>query len=122
MKTLGEVIDVCKNGGKPDLDDARFAICALDALLTFESTALMRLAQREDEGKSPGIMFSAGRNWETHFNRVKKAMNKPPLEWLGPNSHPDDPAVQERRKTSQKIWDAAMAKAKEKEGDDAGSN
>lgn len=104
MKNLSEIINTCKDGNKPNMDDARFAICALDSLLTFESTHLMRMAQRETDGKKPGL-FTAERNYSEHFNRVKNAMAKPPLEWLGPNNNPDDPAVQQRRKISQRLWD-----------------
>lgn len=103
MKTLSEIIEICKDGGKPDVDDARFAICALDALLTFESTSLMRRASRDKEGKKD--VFSHNWYFEESFNRIKRAMGKPPIEYLGDNHNPDNPEVQKRRKVSQKMWD-----------------
>ncbi len=110
MKTLGDIIELCKEGEIPDVYDARMAICVLDSLLTFESISLMRLARYESEGKSPGL-FTAERNHEEHFNRVKKAFQKTPIEWLGPNNDPDQPEVQKRRKISNKLVDRILDKS-----------
>lgn len=104
MKNLGEIIELCKAGEKPDIDDARMAICALDALITFDSTHIMRMAQREADGKKTGI-FTAERNYAEHFNRMKRALSKPPIEWLGPNNNPDNPETQKRRQVSKKIFE-----------------
>ena len=102
MKTLSEIIEICRSGGKPDIDDARIAICAMDILMTFDSTHLMRMAQRENEGKNP-LLVTAMRSFEDRFNRVKKALSKSPLEWLGDNNNPDNPEVQRRRDVSKKL-------------------
>ncbi|WP_041279572.1 hypothetical protein [Desulfobacula toluolica] len=113
MKTLSEIIEICKSGGKPDVNDARMAICAMDALITFDSTHFMRMAQREMGGKKPGL-FTAERNYEKHFNRVKRALSKSPLAWLGTNNNPDNPKVQKRRNISKKIFNRVQDKCSTK--------
>lgn len=106
MKTLSEIIEICKSGGKPDVDDARFAICALSALLTFESTTLMRRFSRDEEGKKD--VFGHKHYFEESFNRIKRALDIPPIKWLGSGQNPDDPEVQKRRKISRKLWDKVV--------------
>ena len=102
MKTLSEIIDICKDGGKPTIDEARFAICVMDALMVFDSLFHTRRVSRELDGKDPDF-FSAEYYYEERFNRVKSAMNKTPIEWLG-NNNPDNEDVQKRRKISNNIF------------------
>ena len=106
MKKLGEIINQCKDGGKPTADEARLAICAMDALMVFDSIFHSRRAAREDSGKKTDP-FSAMHDYTDRFNRVKNAMGKTPLEWLGDTNNPDRPQVQARRKISAKVMEAA---------------
>lgn len=36
MRTLGEIIEAAKSGERPDYDELRLAVCAMDALMTFD--------------------------------------------------------------------------------------
>lgn len=108
--TLGEVIDAVKNGERPEYDDLRYAVCAMDALMTFDRWALQQLAGREGSKVfDHGPMYQL----EENFNRVKRAMAVPPKEYVGKNNDPDNPEVQERRSISKKIIDKAMKNTKD---------
>ena len=100
-KTLSEIIDQCKSGGVPDIDDALMAICVMDSLMVFDGLGLSRAASRELAGKTP--VFTAEWQYAERFNRVKSAMLKPPIKWLGDTDNPDNPGVQKRRQRSNKI-------------------
>ena len=101
-KTLSEIINQCKSGGTPDINDARMAICAMDSLMVFDGLRLSRAAQREIDGETPS-WFTAEYQHTKRFNRVKGAMNKPPADWLGDNNNPDNQGVQKRRASVNKI-------------------
>ena len=109
MKTLNEIVTAVRDGERPDYDDLRYAICAMDALTTFDRMAFMRLAEAEREGKKPFMVTSAQWQWEEHFNRQKRAGEKAPKEYVGWNNDPDNPAFLARRKQAKKIM-AGIAK------------
>ena len=100
-KTLSEIINQCKSGDIPDVDDARMAICVMDSLMVFDGFSLSRAASRELAGKTP--VFTAEWQYTERFNRVKRAMLKTPIDWLGDANDPDNPGVQKRREISNKI-------------------
>jgi hypothetical protein len=95
MQTLSEIIEACKSGLRPTVDEMRFAICAMDALSTLDSTTLSRRALN-----SPEIM----RIFEASFNRWKNALSQPPDKYLGASHNPDNPENQRRREISKKIY------------------
>lgn len=109
MRTLEEIVDLARSGDKPEYDELRYAVCAMQSLLIFDSRSLMRLAERADEGKS--IATLAKVEFEEWFRRMKGANTKSPKDWLGPNNDPDNPAFQERRKQSTAIYEAFAGKA-----------
>ena len=94
MKTLQDIVEICKSGKIPHIDDARLAVCVLDSLLTFETMRLMRNAKKSD---------SDWKDYEEHFNRCKVAFSKSPIEYIGNEFNPDNNDVQDRRKISHKI-------------------
>lgn len=96
-QTLGEIIEAVRNGERPDYDDLRYAICALDALATFDRLAFVALAEAENKGLKPILTRSAVFQWEMNFNRNKVALSKPPKEYVGWNNDPDNPEFLERR-------------------------
>ena len=100
MDSLGNIIDKARDGGKPDYDDLRYAVCALDSLMTFDRMALLNLVEAERKNKKKILSYSAEFQWTERFNRLKNAYEKPPKEWLGKNNDPDSPKVQERRRKS----------------------
>lgn len=111
MKTIGEIIESAKNGERPEYDDLRLAVCALDYLMTFDRNAIWKLAEAEAEGKKPFLVSSALWQRDENFSRIKRAMGKTPKEYLGTTYNPDDPEVQTRRKAAIALWDRALAKA-----------
>lgn len=102
MRTLSKIINICKDGGKPTIDEARLAICAMDALMVFDGLYHSRRAAREHVGKKPDF-FTAMHEYEERFNRVQRALGKTPLEWLGDNNNPNRVEVQKRRKVSERV-------------------
>lgn len=114
MKTLGEIIEAARSGQRPDYDDLRLAVCALDILMTFDRKAIWKLAEAEAQGKKPFLLYSSVWQRDENFERVKRAMAKPPKTYLGPTYDPDSPEVQERRRKSIAMMDKALASAQEK--------
>ncbi|MEJ5862037.1 hypothetical protein [Pseudomonas farsensis] len=114
MKTLGEIIEAAKSGERPDYDDLRLAVCAMDALMTFDRQAFWRLAEGEQKGKKPILVWSSVWQRDEQFDRIKRAMATDPKKWLGPNYDPDSPELQERRRMSIAIMEGAARRAQEK--------
>ncbi|EIM1710225.1 hypothetical protein JFQ88_004122 [Aeromonas dhakensis] len=110
-KTLGEIIEAARSGERPDYDDLRYAICAMDHLMVFDRVALDRMAEAEREGKKPFMTRSAVWQQKERFERVARALDKTPLEFLGDNWNPDNPEVQEQRQRTIKLVGKIMAKS-----------
>ena len=100
MRTLQKIVECCKSGGKPTIDEARLAICVLDALFTFETMRLMRRSKNSDE---------AWRDYEDHFNRCRNVFSQSPLDYLGDEYNPDNPEVKKARNISIKLMDKIMS-------------
>lgn len=113
MRTLGEIIDLVKEGEKPEYDELRYAVCALESLVTFDAIALRNLAEGERESKKKILTYSAEWQYEDNFNRIKRTYEKSPKEWLGWNNDPDNPEYVERRKKNIKIMENIIRKTKE---------
>lgn len=109
MKTIGEIIEAARSGERPDYDELRLAVCAMDALMTFDRLAIWKLAEAEKEGKKPFLVYSALWQRDENFGRVKRALAKTPREFLGESYDPDSPAVQERRKQSIRLYEKVAA-------------
>lgn len=105
MKTLGEIIEAARTGERPDYDDLRYAICALDMLMTFDRMAFMRLADAEGRGRKPFLSTSAVWQWGEHFRRVKRALNEQPKGYIGWDNDPDNLEFVERRKKLVQFYD-----------------
>jgi hypothetical protein len=103
MNTLGDIIDSVRDGEKPEYEDLRYAICAMDALMTFDRMALMKLSEAESEGKKPVLVYSAKYQFKENFDRVKLALEKPPKEYIGWNNDPDNPEFLNRRNKAKRI-------------------
>lgn len=108
MRTLGEIIEAARAGEKPTVDELRYAVCALDILMTFDRNALFKLAEGEQKGTRPVLVYSPTWQRDESFNRVKRAMEKPPHDYLGPNYDPDSTEVQQRRRASAALYEKAM--------------
>jgi hypothetical protein len=111
MSTLGEIIEAARSGERPDYEEMRLALCAMDLLMTFDRQAIWKLAEAETEHKKPFLVNSAVWQRDENFGRVKRAMGKTPLEYLGANYNPDSPEVQERRRKSIALMDKLIDRA-----------
>lgn len=111
MKTLSEIVNAVRDGERPDYEDLRYAICALEALQVFDTQALMKLAEAERGGEKPFMTTSARWQWEEHFNRQKRARAKPPKEYVGWNNDPENPEFLARRATANKFMAKVFEKA-----------
>ncbi|MFK0309686.1 hypothetical protein ACIQUF_00435 [Pseudomonas sp. NPDC090233] len=114
MKTLGEIIEAAKSGERPDYDDLRLAVCAMDGLMTFDRQAIWKLAEGEEKGKKPFLIWSSVWQRDEQFQRIKRAMATDPKSYLGASYDPDSPAVQERRRMSIAIMEGVARRAQEK--------
>lgn len=103
MRSLQEIIDIIRDGGTAEYEELRYAVCAMDALLTFDSLALSRLAMAEYEKENPVMSNSAMYQYEQMFSRNKTAMASSPKEWVGWNNDPDNPEFLKRRKVSSAV-------------------
>lgn len=111
MRSLDEIINAVRDGQRPEYDELRYAVCAMEALGVFHQQALLKLATAEVEGRKPVLVYSAQFQWEEHVRRDGVARSKSPKEWVGWNNDPDNPEFLERRKASQRIYDKLQAKA-----------
>lgn len=107
--TLSEIIDSIRDGKRPDYEDLRYAICAMDALLTFADMSLKTLWDVE-LGNKNGRFFTAEKEYENQFYRLKRALAKPPKEYVGWNNDPDNPEFLKRRNISKQIFNRIMDK------------
>lgn len=107
MRTLIEIIEECKNGGIPSIDEMRLAICAMSGLSSFDTSALRKLYEAETENKKPILTYSAKFQAEESHSRWHKALNVTPREYLGESFDPDNTEVQKRRKIALKIFEKA---------------
>lgn len=110
MRTLFEIIDAVKSGERPESEELRWAVLALDGLSTFDHGALRKLATAEREGKKPILTSSAVWQHEEQFNRWKRALQADPQVWCGPDFDPDEPAYQQRRRMALRLLDKVIAK------------
>jgi hypothetical protein len=99
-KTLGEIINEVRDGGRPDYEDLRYAICAMEALSVFNLRALERLALAQTEGKKPFLVFSATYQHKEGIRREQTARQTPPRQYVGWNNDPENPGFRARRAQS----------------------
>lgn len=52
MMTLGEIIEAAKSGERPEYDELRLAVCAMDGLMTFDRQAIWKLAEGRRKARS----------------------------------------------------------------------
>jgi len=103
MKTMSDIIDFAQDGNMPTHEECYWAMLALNALGTFHTRSIMRLAEAEREGKKPILTNSAVHQAEQHFLRLKTAYQTAPKDWLGPEHDPSTPECQKWRKMSKGI-------------------
>jgi hypothetical protein len=102
-KTLSQILDAVKDGLKPEYEDLRFAVLALDALLYFESNTIRSIAEGVRKNKKPFLSSDPIYQEESGFQRRKKAFARPPKEWVGESHNPDSLQYQKFRTGSKNI-------------------
>lgn len=115
MRPLGEIVEAARSGERPDYEELRYAVCALEALAVFAQNALLKLAEAE-RGARPCVLTGSA-EWQVseHFRRVSSAYARSPKEYLGWENDPDNPQYVSRRKSSKAIFDACLTKQQEGE-------
>jgi hypothetical protein len=108
MRKLIDIIEDVKDGGKPDYEELRYSVIALDALLFFDHKNLLEITKDTKE------IFLKLRQEES-FRRFKMALDKPPKDFVGWNNDPDNPGYQKRRKLHFKVFNEVMAKIEKDE-------
>lgn len=91
MRTLSEIIDSVRSGERPEYDELRYAVCALEALQTFDSMAFTRILVKRANVKI---------ELEERHRRIKTALQTNPKAYVGWNNDPDNPEFVKRRRAS----------------------
>lgn len=122
--TLAQILDCVREGNTPEPDDMRYALRAMEVLLTFDRMAFMKLSEAETKGLKPILTRSCEWQFEEYFRRVNSAMEKPPGQWLGSAHSPDNLEFIERAKQANKIVQKIFSKIASEEVNslDAGQN
>lgn len=110
--TLAEIIEAARSGERPGYDDLRYAVCAMDLLMTFDRLALDRLAEAEREGKKAFLTRSAVWQQAERHGRIGRALDKAPLDFLGDNWNPDNPQVRADRKRAAALIERLVENAR----------
>jgi len=110
VKTIGEIIEEVADGGKPDYDDLRYTLIAINALRTFDQRALMKLAEAKRLGQKPIITRGPEYQATQSFRRVKLAYQKPPKEYVGPSHDPDTEECQRFRRIAKGLMKKVMSR------------
>lgn len=103
MRTLGEIIELVKSGGRPEYEELRYALVAISLLGVKDSMAFGTLFTAERQGHSRGTKSSIFQA-ERHHERWKEALNTDPKTWIGNDHDPDNQECQRFRKLAFKIW------------------
>lgn len=110
MKTLADIVEEVAHGKKPDYDDLRYAVVALNALPSFDQRAILDLYRAKKEGKRPILRFDPEHQANESFTRTQNAFSKPPKEYVGPSHDPDTEECQRMRKISKKILSKVLSR------------
>lgn len=103
MKTLEQIIEETRDGGRPTYDELRYAVCALEALSVFTNRAISTLAEAELTKKRPFMTNSAMWQLDESIRRNKTAYKTPPKTYIGWDNDPDNPLFVQRRRESKQI-------------------
>jgi len=84
MKDLGDIIDACQTDEEVTEEELRYAVCAMNSIITLNKGSLDNLVKGEKEGRK-GFIYSAMFQYEERHKMMHRALNKDPKEWLGWN-------------------------------------
>lgn len=112
MRTLGEILGIVHDGGKPEYDELRYALRAMESLSIFDMLAFARLADRESQNKDITGIHGPESAFERRFERMKGALAMSPKDYLGPNNDPDSAEYQANRGLSKKIYHKSVGQSR----------
>lgn len=101
MKTLYDIIEAAKDGGRPTPNETYHAMLVLVALLNMATQDIRRM----QESKPPFDRIWA----EESHRRYREALNADPVAYLG-NNVPGNPEYDRFREAGKKLFDKAMKK------------
>ena len=104
MRTLSEIVDDVKAGGKPDYDELRYALLAYVTMYNITHRQL----QEELAHENPQPKFLRDLKAKNSFDVFKGALQQSPKEWLGPENDPDNPEYQKRIKAGNMAIDRLL--------------
>lgn len=108
MKTLIEILEEVKDGGRPEYDDLRYALLIMDFWeFKLFNYVLMDLYGKEKLDKFGKLRF------EIHYKSRQKSFNMSPKQAIG-SFDPDLPGRQEERAMHKKIGNKLFAADTEK--------
>lgn len=103
LSTLGQIIEDVHDGGRPDYDDLRYALVAMTALRGFDNRALLALARAKRENQKPIITRDPEYQARESHERYRRALEKPPKEYVGPEHDPDTEECQRMRRLAKNV-------------------
>jgi len=104
MRTLLEIIEECKDGGKPEYEELRYALLVYNFMFNMDHKNLIEELSREKETAK----IIREMRLKNTFDMAKNALNKSPKEYLGWNNDPENPEYQKFRQIAQKVFDKAV--------------
>lgn len=113
MRTLSEIIEITKDGGRPEYDELRYALVAMCALKHFDFEAIKKLYQAKKKGITPFLSYDAEWQMEESFKRFKTALGVDPKTYCGPSHDPDREEYQRFRRAGKKLLAMAEKKLQE---------
>lgn len=103
MKTLFEIIEAVKDGERPEYDELRYALLAMD----FLETDLHQFLLMDLYGKDK-LQGWDKKRFEMKYEQHQKALGIDPKTYVG-SFDPDFPGRQEERAAYKQIFDKFMA-------------
>lgn len=103
MRTLYEIIEAAKSNEETTHEECLYALLAVEALSTFDSRALAKLAEDETTGITK--LFAANYQWKVSWDRHKMVRDKSPKDWLGPSNDPTNSEYQKERAVFKRVID-----------------
>lgn len=101
MRTLNEIVEMCKGNERLDYDELRYALLVYVSMMNRDHRKLRdTLLAKESRPE-----FIRKIEAENSFNMYKTALNKSPKEYLGWNNDPENPEYQKFHKMGSKLVD-----------------
>lgn len=104
MRNLGDIIEDCKLGGRPDYDELFYGLLVLNTMYVMTYNGLKRELLEKHRASSALREVKA----QVSFDMFKNAMNKSPKEFLGWNNDPSNPEYQKVHKAHETVFDSAV--------------